>query len=60
MPLLRVHKIRKFQRIAHEENRRIVADDVPIPLLSVESQRETAHVTLGIGCPALARDRRKP
>ena len=48
--------VRKFQRIAHEEHRRVVADDVPIALLGVEAQRKAAHVALGIRRTTLAGD----
>src|SRR5207302_824076 len=59
MPLLGVNEVRKLQRIAHEENRRIVADQVPVAFFGIEAQREAAYVALGLGGAALARHRRK-
>ena len=57
--LLRVDEIRKLERIADKEHRRVIADDVPVALLGVELDREAAHVALGIGRAALARHRRE-
>ncbi len=54
MALLGVDEVGEFQRIAHEEDRRVVADDVPVAFLGVEAQREAAHVALGVGGAALA------
>ena len=59
MALLRVDEVGKFQRIADEEHRRVVADDVPIALLGVELQRKAAHVALGIRRTTLAGDGRE-
>src|SRR3984893_17489648 len=52
-------EIGKLERIAHEEYRRIVADDVPVSLFGIEAQGEPAHVALGIGGTALARNGRE-
>ena len=52
----RVVEIGKAQRVAEKEHRRIVADDVPVALLSVELQRGAADVALGVGGAALASD----
>ena len=54
MTLLRVDEIGEFQRITHEENRRVVADQIPITLGRIEFHREAAHVALGIGRAQLA------
>src|ERR1700733_9555621 len=52
-------EIRKAQRVAKEEHRRIVAYHVPIALFGVELQGETADVALSIRSAALAGDRGK-
>ena len=54
-----VIEIGKTQRIAEEKHRRVVADDVPVALLSIELEREAADIALGIGGAALARDGRE-
>ncbi len=59
MPLLGVDEVRKFQRVAHEEYRRIVADHVPVALFGIEAQREAADVAFGVGGAALTRDGRE-
>ncbi len=46
-------EVGEFQRIAHEENRRVVADQVPVAFLGIEFQCKTANIALGIGCAAL-------
>ena len=60
MALLRVDEIGKLERIAHKEDRRVVADEIPIALFRIKLQRKAAHVALGIGRATLARDRREP
>ena len=57
MTLLGMNEVRKFEGIADEKNRGIVADDVPIAFFGVEAKRKAAYVALGIGGPALAGDR---
>ena len=52
--LLRMDEVGELERIAHEEDRRIVADDVPVAFFGIEAQRKAAHVALGIGRAALA------
>src|SRR5438132_7766435 len=52
--LLRANKVGEFVRISDEEDRGIVADQVPITLLGVELHRKAAHVALGIGGTPLA------
>ena len=49
MTLLRVDEIGEFQRIAHEEDRRVIADEIPVAFAGVELQREAAHIALRIG-----------
>src|SRR5258708_34456339 len=56
MPLLGVNEIGELIRIADEEHRRVVADEVPIALLGVELAGKAPHVALGIGGAELARD----
>jgi len=51
--LLRMDEIRKFQRIADEEDRRVVTHQVPIAFLGIELHREAARITLGIRGAAL-------
>src|SRR5437764_3093247 len=55
----RVVEIGKAQRIAVEEDRRIVADQVPVAFLGVELQCSAADVTLGIGGTPFAGDHRE-
>ena len=55
----RMVEIGKAQRIAKEEDRRVVAHHVPIALLGIEFQSEAANVPFGIGGAALAGDRRE-
>ena len=50
----RVVEVGKAQRVAEEEHRRVVADDVPVAFLGVELQRSAADVALGVGGAALA------
>ena len=51
-----VVEVGELERIAHEEHRRVVADQVPVAFLGVELQREAANVALRIGRTALAGD----
>ena len=48
-----------LQRVAHEEHRRVVADEVPVAFLGVELDGEAADVALGVGRAALAGHRRE-
>ncbi len=59
VPFLGVDEVREFQRVAHEEYRRIVADHVPVALFAIEAQRKATDVALGVGGAALAGDRRE-
>src|SRR6516162_4967649 len=42
-------QIRKAQRIAEKEYRRVVADQVPVAVLRIKLERKAADVTLGVG-----------
>ena len=53
----RVVEVGEAQRVAEEEHRRVVADDVPVAFVGVELQRVAADVALGVGGAALAGDR---
>jgi hypothetical protein len=46
-----VVQVREFQRIAEEEHRCVIADDIPVTLLGVELDREAADIALGVGAP---------
>jgi hypothetical protein len=59
MAFLRADEIREFHGIADEEDRRVVADQIPVAFLGVELEREAAHVPLGVGRPMLARNGRE-
>jgi hypothetical protein len=50
-------EIRELERIAQEEHRRVVANQVPVAFLGVELQCKAANVALGIGRAALASHR---
>src|SRR5208282_1127616 len=52
--LLRADEVGELVGVAHEEDRRVVADQVPVALLRVEFHREAAHVALGVGSAPLA------
>ena len=52
--LLRVHEVRKLDRILDEEHRCVVADEVPVAFLGVEADGEAARIALGIGAAAFA------
>ena len=58
--LLRVDEVRKLVGVAHEEDRRVVADHVPVALLGVELEREATHIAFGVGGPQLAGHGREP
>ncbi len=53
--LLRADEVRELHRVAQEEDRGVVADDVEVALGGVELQREAAHVAPGVGGALLAR-----
>jgi hypothetical protein len=50
----RVVEVGKLQRVAQEEHRRVVADQIPVAFLGVELDGEAADVALGVGRAALA------
>ena len=47
-----VVQVRELERIAQEEHRGVVADEIPVALLGVELHGEAADVALGISCTA--------
>jgi hypothetical protein len=47
-------QVGETQRIAEEEHRRVVADDVPVALLGIEFERGATDVAFRIGRAALA------
>ncbi len=54
-----VIEVGELERVAQEEHRRVVADQVPVALFRIELHREAADVALGVGRAALAGDRRE-
>ena len=46
---LRVDEVGEFHRVTHEEDRRVVADDVVVALLGVELDGDAAHVAVRVG-----------
>src|SRR3546814_15157120 len=54
-----VDQVGKFDRVLDEENRNIVADQVPVAAVGIELDREAAHVTRGVDGPGAAGDGRK-
>ena len=63
--LLRVDEVGELERIADEEDGRVVAHQIPVALVGVELHGKAAHVTLGVGRAHLtghggkARDQRR-
>ena len=49
MALLRVDEVRELQRVTHEEDRRVVADEIPVAFGGVTLDREAAHVAFRVG-----------
>ena len=49
MPLLRMDKVGKLQRIANEKDRGVVAHQIPVSFLGVVLHGEAAHVAFGVG-----------
>ncbi len=58
--LLRADEVLELHRIAHEEDRRVVADHVVVAFGRVELDREAARVAPRVGAAALAGHRREP
>src|SRR5690606_18891904 len=54
MTFLCMNEIRKLDRVAHEEHRRVVANQIPVAFLSVEFQGKAAHIALSVRSPHLA------
>ena len=55
----RAVEIGKARRIAVEEDRRIVADNVPVAVFGIELERKAADVALGVGGTPFAGDLRE-
>ena len=53
--LLAADEVLEFQRVADEEDRRVVADHVEIAVIGIELDREAARIAPGVGAAALAR-----
>jgi len=51
----RVVQVRELERVAQEEDRRVVAHHIPVALLGVELDCEAADVAFSVGRAALAR-----
>ena len=49
-----VDQVGKLHRVLDEEDRDVVADQIPVALVGVELHREAAHVARGVGRAALA------
>ncbi len=49
----RMVQVRELQRVAEEEHRGVVADDVPVALIGVEAHSEAPDVTFGVGSASL-------
>ena len=58
--LLRPDEVLELQRVAHEEDRRVVADHVEVASGRIELQRESARVPPGVWAAALAGDGGEP
>ena len=56
----RMHQIGKLHRILDEEDRDVVADEVPVALVRVELHRKATNVARGVGRSAFAEHRREP
>ena len=50
----RVHQVRELHRVLDEEDRDVVADQIPVALVGVELHGEAADVARGVGRAALA------
>ncbi len=49
-------KIREFQRVTHEEDRRVIPNHIPVAFFSIKFESETAHVPLGVSGPQFTGD----
>jgi hypothetical protein len=54
-----MHQIRKLHRVLNEEDRDIVADEVPVAFVRVEFHGETPHVARRVRRATLADYRRE-
>ena len=54
--LLGVNEVLELLRVAHEEDRRVVADHVVVALFGVELEGEAARVAHRVGIPLFTRD----
>ena len=50
----RMHQIGKLHRVLDEEDRDVVADEIPVAFVRVELHGEAAHVAGGVGRAAFA------
>lgn len=57
--LLGVDEVGELERVADEEHRGVVADQVPVAFVGVELDGEAAHIALGVGGAAFAGHGRK-
>ena len=57
--LYRMDEVGKLDRVLDEEDRHVVADEVPVALVGIEFDREAAHVARRVGRAARSGDRRK-
>ena len=54
-----VHEVGKLHRVLDEEDRDVVADEIPVAFIRVELHREATHVPRRVGRAALAEDGRE-
>ena len=57
--LHRMDQVGKLHRVLDEEDRHVVADQVPVAFVGVELDGEAAHVARGVGRAAFAGDGRE-
>src|ERR1700678_1162585 len=60
MPLLGMNEVGKLQRIAHKEDGRVVAYQIPVSFLGVVFHSETTHAALRTGRAQFAGNSGKP
>ena len=51
-----MNEVREFVGIADKEDRRVVADKIPVAFLGIEFEGKSAHIPFGIGGAALTGD----
>jgi len=54
-----VHEVRKLHRVLDEKDGDVVANEIPVPLIRIELDREATDVPGGIGRAAFAEDGRE-